>query len=91
MVENPPVCGDECKVKLVEAQMVLWMLYPLKFIGQSCVCLKGRECFTCHTKQDFAKELSCLSPRYKVSMNELSMTLECLKKPGSELARESAP
>lgn len=43
---------------LVGAQMILWMLYPLKLIGQSCLCLKGRECFTSRTKQAFAKELS---------------------------------
>lgn len=49
---------SECRGMLVEAQVILWMLYPLKLIGQSCICLKGRECFTSHTKQDFAKEFS---------------------------------
>lgn len=31
---------------------------PLELLGQSCICLKGRECFTGHTEQDSAKELS---------------------------------
>lgn len=57
-VVETPVCGDECRVTLVGAQMLLWMLHPLKLLGQSCICLKGRGCFTCHTKQDFAQEFS---------------------------------
>lgn len=50
--DPPHVWGlSECREMLVGAQMILWMLYPLKLLGQSCVGLKGRECCASHTSQ----------------------------------------